>query len=366
MTGKERLKAVLKKQPTDRLPWTTLVDNASLNHFPEELRGNGGIDFYRHLGCDIFLLNGWNTLHAFRSPTLKWAENVEVCTREDSGKFIKEWKSPRGTLTGVSDRGHPIKYPVNSIEAVSIYRQMWENASFVSCDDTAPFLALEELLGKDGVVTRFWGPSTIPQLLEQDMGTESFYYLMADHPDEMDALIRTIHAQQLQAFEHLADGPWDSVTLVENTSTFYISPQIYERYNMPHQRDFVQMIKQQGKTAILHMCGHVFDLLDLIKETECDGLHAITPSPTGNTPWEAALDVIGEDLIIFGALDPTIFAAGPVGDMAPALDQLITPRLRDANFVLCPFADGIPVNIERFRAVKQWIDTTEPAVSNSQ
>jgi hypothetical protein len=27
-----------------------------------------GIDFYKHLGCDIFLLNGWNTPHPFRSP----------------------------------------------------------------------------------------------------------------------------------------------------------------------------------------------------------------------------------------------------------------------------------------------------------
>jgi hypothetical protein len=71
MTGRERLNAVLNKQPTDRLPWTTLVDDACLNGFPEELRGNGGIDFYHHPGCDIFLLNGWNTPHHLRNPELK-------------------------------------------------------------------------------------------------------------------------------------------------------------------------------------------------------------------------------------------------------------------------------------------------------
>lgn len=359
MTGRDRLNAVLKKKPTDRLPWTTLVDNASLDRFPEELRGNGGIDFYRHLGCDIFLLNGWNTPYFFRSPELKWSEGVEICIREENGKTIREWKSSQGTLTGISDQGHPVKYPVDCLRAVSIYRQMWEDATFVSCDDTAALLALDALIGNDGVVTRFWGPSTIPQLLEQDMGTENFYYLQSDHPDEMDALIRIIHERQLQAFEHLADGPWDSVTLIENTSTFYISPQIYERYNMPHQRDFVEIIKQRGKTAILHMCGHVYALLDLIRETGCDGIHALTPPPTGNTPWEEALDVIGNELIIFGALDPTVFASGPVGGIGRALDQLITSRLRNANFILCPFADGIPVDIERFHAVKHWIDENE-------
>ena len=31
MNGRERLNAVLHKQPTDRLSWTTLVDNVTLS-----------------------------------------------------------------------------------------------------------------------------------------------------------------------------------------------------------------------------------------------------------------------------------------------------------------------------------------------
>jgi uroporphyrinogen-III decarboxylase len=256
----------------------------------------------------------------------------------------------------MTQSGHPIKYPVDSLEAVRIYREMWEGATFKGYDDTATLKAINTLIDDDGVVTRFWGPSAIPMLLEEDMGIENFYYLMADDPEEIDGLIRTIHKKHLQAFEHLANGPWDSVTLIENTSTFYISPDIYKQYNMPHQRDFVEAIKRKGKTAILHMCGHVNLLLDLIKETGCDGIHALTPAPTGDTPWEKAMDVLGDDLIIIGALDPSIFVSGPVNDIGPALDQLITPRLKEGNFVLCPFADGIPVALERFEALKHWIE----------
>jgi hypothetical protein len=43
MTGRERLGAVLRKQPTDRLPWTTLVSNETLALLPEDLSGKGGI-----------------------------------------------------------------------------------------------------------------------------------------------------------------------------------------------------------------------------------------------------------------------------------------------------------------------------------
>jgi hypothetical protein len=356
MTGRERLTAVLQKTRTDRLPWTTLVDNATLAGLPVDLQGNGGLDFYRHLGCDLFLLNGWNTPYSFRSPELRWGPEVRVEHGNEGRTSTTTWHTPRGSLVAARERSHPVKYPVDSLEAVRLYRSMWEGASYAAYDDSATLAELDAAIGGDGVTTRFWGPSTVPRLLEEDMGTQSFYYLLADHPAEMDGLIRTIHEREREAYAALAGGPWGSVTLVENTSTFYISPQVYRTYNMPHQQEFVAAARAAGKTAILHMCGHVRLLLDLIKETGCDGIHALTPPPTGDTPWEDALRVIGEDLIIFGCLDPTIFAAGDVARISPQLDALITPRLRHANFVLCPMADGIAVDLERFLAVKEWVE----------
>lgn len=356
MTGRERLNAVLRKQANDCLPWTTLVDNATVSLLPESLRGNGGIDFYRHLGCDIFLLNGWNTQYGFRSPEHCWSDDVEVTERQEDGRRTVEWQTPRGVLTSITKGAHPVKYPVDSLDALHIYRQMWEGASFTPHDDADTLASLDGLIGEDGVVTRFWGPSTIPRLLEIDMGTENFYYMLADHPDEVDALIHTIHQREVDAFRILAAGPWDSVTLAENTSTYYISPDIYRRYNMPHQREFVSTIKSKGKTAILHMCGHVHGILDLIKETHCDGIHTLTPPPTGDVPWEDALDVLGDDLIIFGCLDPSIFVAGDIRGIPRALDLLVTPRLRESNFVLNPMADGVAVDPARFQAVAEWVD----------
>jgi hypothetical protein len=360
MTGRERLTAILNKQPADRLSWTTLVDNATLSLLPEKLRGNGGIDFYRHLGCDMFLLNGWNTPHHFRSPELRWPQGVEERGWNEGDTRFHEWKTPRGALTAAYRRSHPVKYPVDSVEAVRIYRAMWEGAQFVKHDDTAILAAIDAAIGDDGVVTRFWGPSAIPRLLEVDMGAQNFYYLLFDHPEEMDALINAIHKREMEAFRHLAAGPWQSVTLVENTSTYYISPKVYEAYNMPHQRDFVEIVKKAGKAALLHMCGHVRDILPLIKETGCDGIHALTPPPTGNTPWEDALDVLGEDLIILGCLVPSVFIRGRIEDIGSALDRMISPRLRKANFVLAPFADGIPVEAERFYAVQRWMEKNAP------
>jgi len=361
MNGRERLTAILHKQPADGLAWTTLVDDATLGALPGALRGMSGIDFYRHLGCDIFLLNGWGIGHDFRSPTLQWPAGVSEVITVTDGRERRELRTPDGTLTSARQGLMPIEYYVKTVCDVGLYRELWQNARFVEQDDTVAFREINTLIGDDGVVTRFCPESAIPRLLEFDMGTEGFYYLLHDHPAEMELLIATIHARELEAFEILARGPCDTLILCENTSTFYISPEIYRRYNGPHVRDFVDAVHRAGKTALIHMCGHVHDILHLIRQTGLDGVHALTPPPTGDTPWELALDVLGEDLVILGVLDPTIWITGSIKDIPTALDALYTPRLRRAHFCLWPAADGIAVPLGRFEAVAAWMERQRTA-----
>jgi hypothetical protein len=359
MTGRERMNAIMNKKPADKLAWTTIVDNATLNALPTEMKGISGIDFYRYIGCDIFLLNCWGVNMDFSSPQLVWSEEITTGYRHDEDKAIHELKSPEGTLTTIYRNGHPLKYPVTSLKEVNIYRQIWESAQFIPHDDIQVYDNVNAIIGEDGIVTRFWGPSTIPRLLEYDMGVINFYYQLKDYPQEMEALINTIHERELKAFEILAKGPCDVIILCENTSSFYISPEVYRKYNGPHVRDFVDIVHSEGKIAIIHMCGHVKNLLDKIKDTGLDGIHALTPSPTGDTAFELALDVLGEDIIIIGVLDPTIFILNPIEQIPYALDELYTSRLRHANFVLCLGADGITVPLERFQAVADWMNRNQ-------
>jgi hypothetical protein len=349
MTGRERLSAILRREPTDRLSWTVLADGHTLG------AEGSFLSFCRGLGCDVFSLNGWGTAHGFASPELQWGEDVKARAWTEGDATIWELRSAEGTLRSVWRGSHPVKYYVETLAELHLYRSMWEGARYVVRDDAAAFAALDAEIGDAGVITRFWGPSTIPRLLETDIGIAGFYYLLHDHRREMEALIDRMHACEMEAFRLLAQGPWSSVTLVENTSTRYISPEIYRLYNGPHVRDFVDAMHAGGKVAILHMCGHVRDLLSQIRETGADGAHALTPPPTGDTPWELALDVLGEETILFGTLDPTVWVLGPVEGIGPALDRLITPRVRRAPFSLLVAADGIRVPRERFEAVARWM-----------
>jgi len=355
MTGRERIEAVLAGRRPDRLCWTTLVDSPTLNALPEGMRGLSGLEFYRRLGCDVFLLNCWDMPENFQSPVLHWPPWVRERIRVEGDRLVQEWQADGHTLRRVRVKGHPVEMPVKTLEDARLYRRMWSGAHFEARDDLPLYGRVDAEIGDQGIVTRFWGPSAVPMLLEDDMGMMTFYDFYRDEPDELDALIRTIHEKHLDAFRILAEGPCSVVILVENTSTFYIHPEVYRVWNGPQVKDFVDAVHRAGKVAIIHMCGHVLDILSLIKLTGLDGVHALTPPPTGNTPWETALDVLGEDTIIIGALDPTVFALNPVEQIGPALDRLYTPRLRRSRFILAACADGIAVPWERFEAVADWM-----------
>ncbi len=104
MTPRERIKAILNKKPHDCLSWTALVDSNSLDFFPEHLRGNFGIDFYKSIGCDIFLLNGWNTPFTFRSPELKWGEGISQSIFQENGGTVKKIVTPYGISPAFTGR----------------------------------------------------------------------------------------------------------------------------------------------------------------------------------------------------------------------------------------------------------------------
>jgi hypothetical protein len=356
MTGKERLNAILHRRPVDRLSWTTLVDEPTLSELPESLGIRNGIDFYRRIDCDILLLNGWHTGCVFQNPKLVWPDGTKETKLEAKDEVIQEIHTARGTLRKTFRHHHPIKPPVTNVEELKIFLELWKGARYEWNDDTVEYQRLNGMIGEHGLSLRFWGPSTIPRLLEYEMGTEGFYYLLQDEPALMDEVIKTLHEKDLIAFEHLVRSPFETVVLCENTSTTYISPDIYRRYNGPQVRDFVDIVHSAGKIAIIHMCGHINGLLDQIKYTGLDGVHALTPYPTGDTPVELALDELGEDQIIIGGMDPSIFNGGPIEEIGPALDRLYTSRVRRANFVLALGADGVAVPWERFEAVAEWME----------
>lgn len=53
MTGQERLNNIINLKYTDKVSWTTLVDDYTRSVMPEKIRNLSTMDFYSYIGCDI-------------------------------------------------------------------------------------------------------------------------------------------------------------------------------------------------------------------------------------------------------------------------------------------------------------------------
>lgn len=123
-------------------------------------------------------------------------------------------------------------------------------------------------------------------------------------------------------------------------------------------RDYVDVLHSHGKKAVLHMCGHIRDLLPGIRETRLDGINVATPPPVGNTSCDDVLDFFGDDFLLFGAVfDPSVLHKSRLSreELHDCLARLYTPRLRRANIVLWLVVDGLTTPLEKFLAAGQWM-----------
>ena len=138
MTGRERLSAIVNRQPADRLSWTTLIDDVTRAGMPEEVRRLHPFDFYRHIGCDILQFGnyGLSAEDAVPQPSRLTCPEMtcELETEKDgkvvrraipganvtfgigaetvSGRAVLRRNTPWGSLSTVLENDHPVDYPV--------------------------------------------------------------------------------------------------------------------------------------------------------------------------------------------------------------------------------------------------------------
>ncbi|MGO8704034.1 MAG: uroporphyrinogen decarboxylase family protein [Candidatus Brocadiia bacterium] len=363
MTGRERLHNILNRKPVDRLSWTTLVDGETMSVMPEPERSMMPLEFYRRIGCDVMQFGSYGLPGDCRVPLparAVWPESDLARTEQSDGAVVVTNKTRWGTLVSASRNGHPIKPPVQTLDDLRVLRRLWEHMHYEEVPEHEErFRRAEALIGDRGMYLPTLDPSPVQQLIEMDMGAESFYYFLQDAPEEMEALLGVMHERRRQEYEIVARRtPAEAVIPVENTSSTLTSPAIYERYSLPQIRDYCDIMHRRGKKVVLHMCGLLRNLLPIVRRTGCDGYNATTPPTVGDTTFDAALHILGDDAVLFGGiLNPGVFQKPAVTakEMRAELDRLYTPRIRRANLLLWLAADGLATPLERFLWVAEWM-----------
>lgn len=306
MTSRQRLLATLRHQEPDRYAWAPLIDNYFMQGLPAQQAKAGIVAFLQSIDADILL----------RHVPFYRVDMPDVTVTETRNETVisRTIQTPLGVLTEVSKRypeaetDYVLEYPIKSVEDYERVRY-WIAQQTLIADGEATQRAIDEI-GEDGLVTVDAGAPPLTaffRLLPQIQLLYEFY----DHPEELDKLAEVLHERALVQCRLAAESPAEVViAYAADITTRLISPALYERYALPFLQDYARELHAAGKIFVLHTCGDVRALLPLMRISGIDAIDSLSEPPLGNTPFEVAREVLGDEICLIGGVNPVILANG--------------------------------------------------------
>ncbi len=283
MTSKERWLAAIAMKPVDRLPFWPKLDGKYPQVQGGRFQGMTAAEVHEWIGSDR---------HEWTAPCIRETRRRTSIKNASDGKESRTvYETPDGSLEMLclfdeaSNSWHPVKFPVETAKDIPLMTQIFDDLS--AGLDSAQ---LEEAsrtykaTGDKAIIGAGIGESPLMHWVEWVAGVENAHYLLADESEKVEALFQAMHRSLLEktriACEHC---PADILYLVENTSTTLISPEQYRKYCLRHIMEYAEIAKSRGRSMVLHMCGHLKDILPDLAKLPVRAFEAFTSPTVGNT-----------------------------------------------------------------------------------
>jgi len=138
----------------------------------------------------------------------------------------------------------------------------------------------------------------------------------------------------------------------------FISPELYEEFVLPYEREIIAAIRKSGKHVYIHTCGSISDRLELMYQSGASGLECLDPSPIGNVDLDDAFQRIGDRMFIKGNIDSvnTLLAAGDEKAKNDVRKIIETGKTKGKGFILSTACSIAPlVSKERILMLSKLI-----------
>ena len=202
-------------------------------------------------------------------------------TFRTSGYVWNTWHIPElwdvGPDSDLSDCGSYPEWFTNTVRKV---RQMSPDVS-IHPEVFSPFTHLMELFGY-----------------------EQALFALIDEPQKCHKLLEIFSKQVLAEIKLYAGCSPDAILV---SSAFagagFISRNMYKEFVSPYENILYRAIRLQGLKSYVHTCGAIGDRLDLMAETDVDGIDTLDPPPLGTVNLAEAKAKFGKRFFFKGNLD---------------------------------------------------------------
>jgi uroporphyrinogen-III decarboxylase len=289
MTGRERMLAALRCESVDRLPFWPKLFPEYLAYSKEEAFKDWSLqDYHDYFGSDFHEYvyppveldkTGVSINRVTTNETKEGAEETIEYLFTD-GRYSEA--EIRSTLTRDT---HPVDYALISREDILYMTEWYVGTKYKASEKYLTHQKYQaSILGQKGILAMPMGRSPFMQTLELLGGIEETQYLLADYPEEMEALFDALHGDMVRRIPVILEHTKaDLMYMVEDTSTTIMSPEQFRKYCKPYLMEYNEICRARGKIMGLHMCGHLHALLGDLADMDIAVFEAFTTPDMGNT-----------------------------------------------------------------------------------
>jgi len=257
----------------------------------------------------------------------------------------QRWDADSGT---VFTREHLVKGP----ESFAAYRAMIEDESY-----EPNYEAAARDVERSGLATVDVPATPLMHLLLWVMDVEPTLMAMMDSRDEMVELMEVMHRKNKEYYRVAAAGPGRILRPMEDTSAKLTGPRMYADHCVRYLNEYAQIVHAAGKLFIVHMCGHLGDMTDVLAEVNLDGIEAITAPPLGDADLPAMRRRLG-DIWLIGGVDPSMYATATPERMADHVRGTLDRMRGDRKFMLGHEEIPVAAKMDNVRAVARLVEQT--------
>jgi hypothetical protein len=365
MTSRERLLAVLRGQPVDKIPWAPFLTYWWDQNLIEGTEQLSEVGFKKAVGADLLMRGHKDRLtHSEYENLFMFKINYGKTKIEETisgDKKQVQYKTPIGTLQAgyryspEGDTWFLMEHPVKSAGDFRILEYIAEDTILEV--DHGPYLS-EEKKNPDALFLPLVTPFTktaFQAMIEFWVGTEELCYLEADENGAMKSALEAMQRTSVDGARISAASPAEAFLSWEDTSTTNVSPSWYEKYILPEINGWCEILHEKKKLYVQHACGHLRHLLPLIGNSKIDAIESVSAPPTGNIPIEEAMKMLPEHITVIGGIEPVFFINCDKKELENHIDMLCD-LFKGRRFILAN-ADSCPpqVDIDKFGIVSSRI-----------
>ena len=330
MTSKERIAAILKHQPVDRIGLFEHFWGEADKKWKAEGHIKEGESFADHFDFD-FVQSGWLNFVAdldFVPVTIEEGDGWAL-VRDGNGATMRHARGHAGTPEHVDfavqnrDAWEKLIRPkVTQFDARRANREAFGNARKEAAEKQRFFV---------------WSGVNVFELMHPVCGHEHMLAGMALDPEWIADMATVFSDMTLKYWDYLfADGQMpDGIWFYEDMGFKerpFMSPEMYKELIFPAHKKTIDWAHERGLPVVMHSCGYVEPLLDGMVEAGIDCLQVIEVK-AGMDPVRIA-NKFGKRLALFGGMDVRPMVANDIAGVDKELAKLPALMKSGGGYIL--------------------------------